>query len=269
MDKDNMPINDNAQILDSIIGILKFNWLPEDKRKRLLKIITEALMGISIFSLAGCAIDEELPPEPSATEFVQKTPTMSPTDTPVPTPAATTEAEYNEEKTKLGISQGDVIIPSNYITIILYKTASGQYKIAFTLVAMGSQDNYIVDLFTCERLFKFESSTYQKVEEEGNNASVIPVNESLKDVQFLRLTGPLNMGTDLYSYTDISQEMLYNIYLFFEPDSEFYRFHTISELADIYLQLIPKDYRTYASDFTPGNKAIYPNITPSPGPTKH
>jgi hypothetical protein len=250
--------------------------------KRLLVVLISLVVIVSVLLVVGILVLASMPgpapvsaPAPTAARVaaatLTPTPTFSPTPTcsptPKPTPSPTSELEYQTEKEKLGIYEGDRIIPANYVYSILYKTQAGEYKIAFVLVGFGSFSDIISDLFTAENLFSIESTTFKQVIEEGYTESVVPINNSLMDAAFLYLSAPISIISDFKVLNCFDDDWAYALYKRFESDEDFYGFLTKSELADIYLQYIPKEYRVYGSDFTPGTKAKFPDITPSPDPS--
>ena len=188
------------------------------------------------------------------------TPTPSPTLTPLPTPEPTMEAEHAEEIAKLGIYEENRLIPINYVYTILYKTASG-YKISFVLLGYSIPVSFVSDVFTAEDLYTLDSGMEIRAYEEGNNEGVKTVNLRLEGSEFLRLSSTIDM---FYDFEPFGIKLDFDVREIITSDP--YRFYTKAELADLYLKFVPKEYRSYSSDFVPGDKHKFPDITASPAP---
>ncbi len=207
-------------------------------------------------------------PEPTPTATATPTPEPTPTPTPVPT----TQAEYEEEYSKLGMIDSNRVIPGINLKLIVFKTIDNCYRMAFGISTVNKYDNggSLYDLFSGEKLFTFDKNSFPAILDKHSVDTVAPYNESLLQATFIRLSTPLNQLLD-FPELGIDFPLSRELYDIFAADDE--AVFSKQELGDIFLKYIPKEYRMYGVDLIPGNPNMRmttypgPTVSPSPNPT--
>lgn len=245
-------------------------------------LATALFLGLSLTALVGCAptVTQAAPTDkPVATQTMGAVstplprPTLPPapkaTPTPTISPSPITEAEYAEEKMKLGIIDENRLIETKNVDLLLLKDKNGEYKMAFVVVFKRTDlDKYSTfDLFSGELLYRNDSDKYLEIFNEGSTESVVPMNESLADYQFLRITTPMGQIFDFPAF-GLELPLSKELYYLFSDNRE--KSFSKSDYVDIYFKYIPKEYRFYGAELIPGDPQermiVYPGPTVSPSP---
>lgn len=220
------------------------------------KVIGASILLSAGLLFSGCteATATEMTPtiEPTSTMQVTPTPTSTPIATPVITPEPTLtpilELSREEELALLGLNnleQGNTLLVIDYVIYEL----NGETKITFAYLSYNEDHFQINHYFTGEKMFGWETPNTEGLNLTGNPEKYIPINESLNGAKVKMLFPIAAIYED---YENI--ELFNNIPLIEEMHNELIdgsfenHFMNNLEVANLYLDLVPKQYRVKASD---------------------
>ena len=215
------------------------------KGKMALGLATVMLSGIL---MSGCnRTNTIVTEEPVATVEVTSTPTPTPISTPAPIP----ELSYDEEIALLKIKEPQQFRSLESVSVLEY-IENGNIKVIFTSInALANEEggHDVYECFTNEKLFSFNYDIYLPENNTPLNMNIdniTVINENLKDVEILRGYCLYTNSQKLKDIGIILKEedidLLNDDILFFNTEI------TNTEVADIYLSIIPKAYRVTADE---------------------
>ena len=225
------------------------------KGKIALGLATLMLSGIV---MSGCnSTNAVVAEEPVATVEVTSTPTPTLEPTPIP------ELSYEEEIELLGMIDSEEITPLQSVHVFEY-VKDGQRKMMFAFInAQPNEEGYhdVYECFTRQKILTLNYSIYDPNLRVGDRTDCVNItiqSEKLKDVTIER-------GYMIFYLPERCTTLQIPII-----NNEYYRVIyplnineilktkcTVAEVADMYLSIIPKEYRVSANDlFVNQDKAL-------------
>ena len=190
-------------------------------------------------------------PEPTPTPFVR--PTLMPAPTLIPVVEITGE-ELEKEKEQLKIVDNKTKYESSFFYYILFETKDGEVKIAFIRIMLKDDKTIIIlDAFTEEVLF-----CYDKPFDDLQESILIKNLKNIYDENpyFIGSTIiEINVFAIIFNhYYDLGIDTSDNAFKLYEKymrtditNSDDWKL-TTEELAAVYINLVPKEFRIKASD---------------------